>query len=98
MLLQFMGRPAGRDEMHLIEIKAPVRGPRHDEMTAVNRIKRTAKERDAARMMFCGGAVRLRGGQRGSGEAKTELLASRSFFSSKEPRVERIADAAAQTR
>jgi hypothetical protein len=29
----------------------------------VNGIKRTAKERDVARMMFCGGAVRLRGGQ-----------------------------------
>jgi hypothetical protein len=29
----------------------------------VNGIERTAKKRDAARMMFCGGAVRLRGGQ-----------------------------------
>jgi hypothetical protein len=58
-----MGRPAGRNEVHLVKIKAPVRGARHHEVTAVNGIERTAKERDAARMMFCGGAVRLRGGQ-----------------------------------
>jgi hypothetical protein len=29
----------------------------------VNGIERTAEKSDAARMMFCGGAVRLRGGQ-----------------------------------
>ena len=63
VLLQLMRRPAGRDEMHFVKINAPVGGARHDEVTTVNGIKRTAKERDAARMMFCGGAVRLRSGQ-----------------------------------
>jgi hypothetical protein len=29
----------------------------------VNRVERAAKKRNAARMMFCGGAVRLRCGQ-----------------------------------
>jgi len=32
-------------------------------MAVVDGIERTAKERDAARVMFSGGAVRLRGGQ-----------------------------------
>jgi len=49
--------------MHLIEIESPVRGPRHAQMPVVNRIERPAEKRDAARMMFCGGAVRLRGRQ-----------------------------------
>src|SRR5579864_7535065 len=46
--------------MDFVEIEAPIRGARHAEMSAMDGIERTAKERDAARMMFRGGAVRLR--------------------------------------
>ena len=63
VLLQLVRRPAGRHEMNLIEIESPVGGARHGEMAVVNRVERSAKQRDAARMMFCGGALRLRGGQ-----------------------------------
>jgi hypothetical protein len=40
-------------------------------MPGVNRIERTSKQRDAARMMFDGGALRLRGGQYASQELMT---------------------------
>ena len=63
VLLQFVRRPACRNEMELVEIEAPVSGARHGKMAIMNGVERTAKNRDAARMMFCGGAVRLRGGQ-----------------------------------
>jgi hypothetical protein len=63
MLLQFMRWPAGGDEVNFIEIKAAVRGARDSKMSIVYGIERAAKQSDAARMMFCGRAVRLRGGQ-----------------------------------
>src|SRR6266852_561094 len=69
VLLQLVRWPAGRNEVNFIEIKSPVRGSRHRKMPGVNGIKRASKQRDAARMMFYGSALRLRGGQ----------YASRSF-------------------
>lgn len=45
--------------MNLIEIESPVRSPGHSQVAIVDGIKRSAEERDATRMMFCGGAVRL---------------------------------------
>jgi hypothetical protein len=49
--------------MHFVEIEAAVGGASHGEVAIVNRVKGTAEERDAARVMLCGGAMRLRGGQ-----------------------------------
>jgi hypothetical protein len=63
VLLQFVRRPARRDEMEFVKIETAVGGAGDGKMAVVDGIERTAKERDAARMMFCGGAVRLRGGQ-----------------------------------
>jgi hypothetical protein len=37
----------------------------------MNRIERASKQRDTARMMFCGNALRLRGGQSASQELMT---------------------------
>jgi len=63
VLLQLVRRPARGDEVEFVEIEAPVGGARDGKMAVVDGVKGTAKNRDAARMMFCGGAVRLRGGQ-----------------------------------
>jgi hypothetical protein len=63
VLLKFVGRAARRDEMEFVKIETAVSGARDGEMAIVYGIERTAKKRDTARMMFCGGAVRLRGGQ-----------------------------------
>ncbi len=63
MLLEFVRRAAGRDEMNFVEIEAAVRGARNGEVTIVNRIEGAAKKRDAARKMFCGSAVGLSSGQ-----------------------------------
>jgi len=63
VLLQLVRRPAGRNEVEFVEIEAPVGGAGDGKMSVVDGVKGTAKNRDAARMMFCGGAVRLRGGQ-----------------------------------
>jgi hypothetical protein len=63
VLLQFVRRSAGRDEMNFVEIEAAVRGARNGEVTIVNRIEGAAKKRDAARMMFCGSAVGFGSGQ-----------------------------------
>src|ERR1700674_2131526 len=71
VLLQLVRGPAGRYEMNFVEIKSPVRGPRHGKMPGVNRIERASKQRDAARMVFCGNALRLRGGQSASQEFMT---------------------------
>jgi hypothetical protein len=54
--------------MHFIEIETTVGGAGHSEVAIVNRVKGAAEERDAARMMFGGGAMRLRGGQCASQE------------------------------
>ncbi len=63
VLLQLVRRPAGGYEMHFVEIETAIGGARDGKMAVMNGVERTAKERDAARMMFGGGAVRLRCGQ-----------------------------------
>ncbi len=63
VLLQFVRRTARRDEVNLVKIEAPVGGARGGKMAVVDGVEGTAENRDVARMMFCGGAVRLRGGQ-----------------------------------
>jgi hypothetical protein len=63
MLLQLVRWSAGRYKVNLVEIKAAIRGSSDGEVAIVNRVKGSAKQRDAARMEFCGGALRLRGGQ-----------------------------------
>jgi hypothetical protein len=49
--------------MHFVEIETAVGGAGDGEMAVVDGVERTAKERDAARVMFSSGAVRLRDGQ-----------------------------------
>src|SRR5207248_9709968 len=64
MLLQFVRRTAGRDEMNFIEIKAAIRGACNRQMSIVDGIERAAKQREAARVMFCcSAALGLRGSQ-----------------------------------
>ena len=63
MLLQFMRRPARGDEMQFVEIEASIGGAGNRKMAVVNGIEGTAKNRNPARMMFRGSAVRLRCGQ-----------------------------------
>jgi hypothetical protein len=46
--------------MYLIEIESPVSGSGYSQVPVVNGIKRSAKKRDAAWVMFCGGAMRRR--------------------------------------
>src|SRR6266481_7827798 len=71
VLLQLVWRPARRNEMNFVEIESPVRGSRHGKMPGMNRIERASKQCDTARMVFCGGALRLRGGQCVSQELMT---------------------------
>jgi len=63
VLLKFVRRSAGWDEMNFVEIEAAVGGAGDGEMAVVDGIERAAKKRDTARMMLSGGAVRLSGGQ-----------------------------------
>src|SRR5712671_3618753 len=56
MLLQLVRWPARRNEMKFVEIKPPVGRSCHRQMPGVNRVKRAAKQRDTAWMMFCGSA------------------------------------------
>jgi hypothetical protein len=49
--------------VHLVEIEPPICGPSHGQVAVVYGVERSAEQRDAARMMFCGSAMRLRGGQ-----------------------------------
>jgi hypothetical protein len=60
VLLELVRRPARGDEMDFIEIEAAVGGARDGKMAVVNRIEGAAEQRDTARMMLCGGAMRLR--------------------------------------
>jgi hypothetical protein len=60
VLLQFVRGTTRRNEVNLIEIESPVRGPGHGQVAVVDGIKRSAEQRDAAWVMFCGGTVRLR--------------------------------------
>jgi hypothetical protein len=49
--------------VEFIEVESPVGGAGNGKMAVVDGIEGTAKDCNTARMMFCGGAVRLRGGQ-----------------------------------
>ena len=60
VLLELVRWTACRNEMDFIEIEPAIGGARHHKMSAVDGIERAAKQGDAARMMFRGGAVRLR--------------------------------------
>jgi len=74
VLLEFVRRTAGRDEMNFVEVEAAIGGAGDSEMSVVDGVERAAKKRDAARMMFGGGAVRLGGGQRVSVEGACSLF------------------------
>jgi len=63
MLLEFVRRTAGRDEMNLVEVETAIGGTSDREMSGMNGIKRTTKECDASGLMLCRGAVSLRCGQ-----------------------------------
>lgn|SRR5215467_285011 len=63
VLLQFVRRTARRDELNFVEVEAAISGAGYGKMAIVNRIEGAAKNRYAAGMVFCGGAVRLRCGQ-----------------------------------
>ncbi len=63
VLLQFVRGTARWNEMNLVEIEFPVGSSSNGQMAVMNRVERSAEERDAAWMMFCGGALRLRGRQ-----------------------------------
>ena len=67
MLFQFVGRPAGRNEMNFVKIEAPVGRASDGQVTVVDGIKGSTENSDATRMMLCSGAVGLRGGQCFSG-------------------------------
>src|SRR3954463_11764871 len=71
VLLQLVRWAARRYKVNLVEIEAAIRGSSDGEGAIVNRVERSAKQRDAARMEFCGGALRLRCGQYAS---QDELL------------------------
>ena len=57
--------------MNFVEIESPVRGSRHGKMPGMNWIERASKQRDAARMVFYGRALSLRGGQYASQDLMT---------------------------
>ena len=63
VLLQFVRRTAGRDEMNFVEVETAVGSASDSEMAVVDWVEGAAKKRDTARVMFSGGAVRLGGGQ-----------------------------------
>src|SRR5215831_1074148 len=75
MLFEFVRRPAGGHEVDFVEVKTPVRSARYRQVAVVYRIERTSKKRNAARSVFCGGAVRLGSGQRGSSREATAIFA-----------------------
>jgi hypothetical protein len=53
--------------MNFVKIEAPVCRASNGQMAVVNGIERAAENSDATWMMFCSGAVGLRGGQCFSG-------------------------------
>src|SRR5690242_5619960 len=71
VLFELVRRAAGRNEMNLVKIEATVGGAGYGEMAVMNRIEGAAEERNAARMMFSGGAMRLRCGQCASRKEST---------------------------
>ena len=60
VLLELVRWPACGNEVDLVEIKPPVGSARDRKMTTMYGIEGTAKKRNAARLVFCGGSVRLR--------------------------------------
>jgi hypothetical protein len=68
VLLELVRRPACWDEMDFIEIETAVGGAGHCKVAVMNRVKGAAEQRDATRLMLCGGAMRLRCRQRASQE------------------------------
>src|ERR1700751_2702337 len=60
MLLQFVGWPARRNEVNLVEVKWPVCGSRHGQVPCMNEIKRAAKQCNSSWLVFGRRAVRLR--------------------------------------
>jgi len=60
VLFQFVGGPARRYEMNFVEIKTPVRRSCHRQMSRMNGIKRSAKQRNPSRLDFCRCTLRLR--------------------------------------
>jgi hypothetical protein len=63
VLLELVRRPASGNEMNFVEIEAAVGSARYGEVAIVNRVKGAAEQRDTTRVMLCGSAMRLRGGQ-----------------------------------
>ena len=63
VLLQLVRRTASGNEMNFVEIKTPIGGASDGKMAIVDGIEGAAKNRNTARMMPCGSAVRLRYGQ-----------------------------------
>jgi hypothetical protein len=76
VLLEFVRRPAGGNEMDFVKIETAIGGARDGKMAVVDGIERAAEERDTARVMFSCGAVRLRGGQCFSGKSFQLSVAS----------------------
>jgi hypothetical protein len=63
VLLQFMWRPARRDEMNLVEVKAPVGSARDCQVTRMDGIEGATENSNSPGMVFGRGAVSLRCGQ-----------------------------------
>ena len=64
VLLEFVRRPAGWDEMNFVEIEATVGRASDGQVPVVNGIEGSAKQRDAAGLVSCcSAALRLGGGQ-----------------------------------
>ena len=68
MLLELVRRTACRDEMNFVEVETAIRGARNGEVAIVDGVEGAAEQCDTTRVVFCGGALRLRGGQYASQE------------------------------
>ena len=68
VLFELVGRPACWNKVNFVEIEATVSCACYGKVAIVNRIEGAAKQRDATRVMLCGGAMRLGGGQCASRE------------------------------
>ena len=63
VLLQLVRRPTRGDEVEFVEVEAPVGSAGDGKMAVVDGIEGAAENRNTARLVLCGSAVRLRGGQ-----------------------------------
>ena len=70
VLLELVRGPARWNEMNFVEIEAAVGSAGHGKVTVMNRVKGAAEQGDTARVMLCGGAMRLRDGQCASQEER----------------------------